>query len=88
MASLCASQQATRGVKKTTKKLLKKVRVRSSWPKKLRKTNLFPVVFSLRFLVVVFLAVSLHEDEESKSTTKILSKTRPENLKKNSKKGR
>jgi predicted Ser/Thr protein kinase len=45
-----------------------------------RKKNVFPVVFSHRFFLIAFLTASLHE--EPKNTTAILSKLRPENLKK------
>jgi hypothetical protein len=51
---------------------------------KVEKKNSFPVVFSPRFFLVAFLAVSQHE--EPKNTTKIFSKIRPENLKKSQKK--
>jgi hypothetical protein len=52
----------------------------------LRKKNFFPVVFSHRFFLIAFLAVSLHE--EPKNTINKFSKIRPENLKKSQKKGR
>jgi hypothetical protein len=47
--------------------------------KKVEKRKTFPVVFSLRFFSIAFLAVSLHE--EPKNTTKTFSKIRLENLK-------
>jgi hypothetical protein len=50
----------------------------------LRKKNLFPFVFSHRFFLSRFFAVSLHE--EPKNTIKISSKIRPENPKKSQKK--
>jgi hypothetical protein len=53
---------------------------RKSWGKK----HFFPVVFSHRFFLIAFLAVSPRE--EPKNTTKIFSKIRPENLKKSEKK--
>jgi hypothetical protein len=59
------------------------VHVKSFWPKKLRKKNFFPFVFSHRFFFIAFLAVSLHED--SKNTINIFSKIRPEKLKKSQK---
>jgi hypothetical protein len=62
---------------------LGKVHVKNFWPKKLRKKNLFPVVFSHRFFFIAFLAVSLHE--EPKNTIKIFSKIKPENRKKSQK---
>jgi hypothetical protein len=81
MAFLCVSQQGE--FKNTTKNLLGKVHVKSFWPKKLRKKNFFPVVFSHLFFFIAFLAVSLHE--EPKNTIKIFSKIRPENRKKSQK---
>jgi hypothetical protein len=88
MACLCVSQQAAREVQKATpqkKSVLGKVHVKSLLPKKLRKITAFPVVFSLRFCFIAFLAVSLHE--ELKNTIKILlKKIRPENPKKSQKK--
>jgi hypothetical protein len=75
---------STRGVQKHHKKCFGEVHVKSFWPKKLRKALFFPVVFSLRFFLITFLAVSLHE--EPKSTIKIFSKVRPENLKKSQEK--
>jgi hypothetical protein len=59
---------------------LGEIHVTNFWPKKLRKKNFFPSVFSHRFFLIAFLAVSLHE--EPKNKIKILSKIRPENLKK------
>jgi hypothetical protein len=49
----------------------------------LRKKNFFPVVFSHRFFLIAFLAVSLHE--EPKNTINLFSKIRPENRKKSQK---
>jgi hypothetical protein len=74
---------STRGVQKDHKKLFGKVHVKNFWPKKLRKKNFFPVVFSHRFCFIAFLAVSLLE--EPKNTIKIFSKIRPENRKKSQK---
>ena len=65
------------------KNVLGKVHVKNFWPKKLRKKNFFPFVFSHRFFLIAFLAVSLHE--EPKNTIKIFSQIRPENLKKSQK---
>jgi hypothetical protein len=82
MAFLCVSQQGE--FKNTIKKILGEVHVKNFWPKKLRETkNFFPVVFSLRFFLSRFLAVSLHEEPK---TIKIFSKIRPENLKKSQEK--
>jgi hypothetical protein len=83
MAFLCISQQGK--FKNTIKNFLGEIHVKKFWPKKLRK-NFFPVVFSRRFFLIAFLAVSLHE--EPKNTIKIFSTIRPEHLKKNSNKGR
>jgi hypothetical protein len=77
MAFLCVSQQGE--FKNTTKNFLGKVHVKKNWPKKLRKKNFFPVVFSQRLFFIAFLAGALHE--EPKNTTKMFSKTRPKNLK-------
>jgi hypothetical protein len=82
MAFLCVSQQGE--FKNTIKNLLGKVYVKNFWPKKLRKQNFFPFVFSHRFFFIAFLAVSLHE--EPKNTIKIFSKIIPENPKKSQKK--
>jgi hypothetical protein len=82
MAFLCVSQQGE--FKNTIKNFLGKIHVKNFWPKKLRKKNFFPVVFSHQLFLIAFLAVSLHE--EPKNTIKILSKIRPENLKKSQKK--
>jgi hypothetical protein len=60
MAFLCVSQQGE--FKKTIKNFLGKVHVKNFWPKKLRKKNVFPVVFSIRFFLLRFLAASLHEE--------------------------
>jgi hypothetical protein len=68
------------GAKKHHNNLLGKIHVESFWPKKLRKKNLFPVVFSLRFVFIAFLAVFLHE--EPKNTRNIFSKITPANLEK------
>jgi hypothetical protein len=73
MAFLCVSQQGE--FKNTTKNVLGKVHVKNFWPKKLRKKNFFPVVFSHRLFLIAFLAVSLHE--EPKNAIKIFSKIRP-----------
>jgi hypothetical protein len=62
---------------------LGEVHVKNLWPKKLRKKNFFPFVFSHRFFLITFLAVSL--PEEPKNTIKIFSKIIPENLKKSQK---
>jgi hypothetical protein len=62
---------STRGVQKHHKCFLGEVHVKSFWPKKLRKKNFFPVVFSQRFFLIAFLAVSLHE--EPNNTTKTYS---------------
>ena len=53
MAFLCVSQQEE--FKNTIKNFLGKVHVKNFWPKKLRKKNLFPVVFSHRFFFIAFL---------------------------------
>jgi hypothetical protein len=53
---------STRGVQKHHKKLFGKIHVKNFWPKKLRKKNFFPFVFSHRFFLIAFLAVSLHEE--------------------------
>jgi hypothetical protein len=82
MAFLCVSQQGE--FKNTIKNFLGKHHKKLFWPKKLRKTNFFPVVFSHRFFLIAFLAVSLHE--EPKNTTQIFPKIRPENRKKSQKK--
>ena len=82
MAFLCVSPQGE--FKNTKKNFLGKVHVKNFWPKKLRKQNFFPVVFSHRFFFIAFSAVSLHE--EPKNTTEIFSKIRPKNLKKSQKK--
>ena len=83
-ALLCVSQQGE--FKNTIKHFLGEIHVKNFWPKKLRKKNFFPFVFSHRFFLIAFLAVSLHE--EPKNTIKIIPKIRPENLKNNLKKGR
>jgi hypothetical protein len=71
---------STRGVQKHHKKRFGES---PSFGRKVeRKKN--PVVFTLRFVLIAFLAVSLHE--ELKNTIKIFSKIRPENLKKSQKK--
>jgi hypothetical protein len=44
----------------------------------------FPVVFSHRFVLIAFLAVSLHE--EPKNAIKFVSKIRPEDIEKPQKK--
>jgi hypothetical protein len=81
----CAFLNTQQGeFKKATKNFLGKAHVKNFWPKKLRKQNFFPVVFSHRFFFIAFLAVSLHE--EPKNTIKIFSKIRPENRKKSQKK--
>jgi hypothetical protein len=63
MGCVCVSQEG-RGVKKAF----------GFWPKKIekqkKKSEIFPVVFSLRFFLIAFLVVSLHE--EPKNTIKIL----------------
>jgi len=82
MAFLCVSQQGE--LKNTSKNFFGEVYVKNFWPKKLRKKNFFPFVFSHRIFFIAFLAVSLHE--EPKNTIKIFSKIRPEILKKISKK--
>jgi ribosomal protein L34E len=51
---------------------------------KVEKKKFFPVVFSNRLFLIAFLAISLHE--EPKNTIKMVSKIRPENLKKSQKK--
>jgi hypothetical protein len=57
------------------------------WGKFCKKLRIFfLVVFSLRFLLIEYLVVSLHE--ELKNTTDVFSKIRAENLKKPQKKGR
>jgi hypothetical protein len=81
MASLCVSQQGE--FKNTIKNFFGKIHVKHFWPKKVEKNNFFPVVFSHRFFLIVFLAVSLYE--EPKNTIKIFSKIKPENLKKSQK---
>jgi hypothetical protein len=82
MAFLCVSQHGE--FKNTTKNFLRKNHVKNFWPKKLRKKTFFLSSFPIDFFLIAFLAVSLHE--EPKTTTKILSKIRPENLKKSPKK--
>jgi hypothetical protein len=73
---------SSRGVQKHHKHFLGEVHVKNFWPKKLRL--FFPLPsFPIDFLVALS-AVSLHE--EPKNTIKILSKIRPENLKKSQKK--
>jgi hypothetical protein len=66
MAFLCVSQQGE--FKNTIKNFFGKIYVKNFWPKKLRKKNFFPFVFSHRLSFIAFLAVSLHE--EPKNTTK------------------
>jgi hypothetical protein len=44
---------------KGIKNFLGKIHVKNFWPKKLRKKNIFPFVFSHRFFFIAFLAVSL-----------------------------
>jgi hypothetical protein len=46
-ALLCVSQQGE--FKNTTKTFFGKIHVKNFWPKKLRKQNFFPFVFSHRF---------------------------------------
>jgi hypothetical protein len=75
---------STREVQKHHKKLFgenlcQKLLAEKVEKKKLFSFRLFPSTF-----FIAFLAVSLHE--ESKSTIKIFSKIRPENLKKSQKK--
>jgi hypothetical protein len=69
---------STRGVQKHHKNFLRKIHVKSLWPKKLRKKKpfscrLFPSIF-----LIAFLAVSLHE--EPKNSIQLFSKIRPEDL--------
>jgi hypothetical protein len=80
MAFFCVSQQGE--FKNTKKNFLWEVHVKNFWPlaEKVEKKNFFLVVFSHRFFLIAFLAVSQHE--EPKNTIKIFSKIRPENLKK------
>jgi hypothetical protein len=52
MAFLCVSQQGE--FKNTTKNFFGEVHVKNFWPKKLRKKNFFPVVFSHRFFLSRF----------------------------------
>ena len=82
MAFLCVSQQGE--FKNTIKNFLGKIYVKNFWPKKLRKKNFFPFVFSHRFFFIAFLAVSLHE--EPKNTIKIFSKNQTGKSQKISKK--
>jgi hypothetical protein len=83
MAFLCVSQQGE--FKNTKKNVLGKINVKNFWPKKLRKKTLFFLSsFPIEFILIAFLAVSLHE--EPTNTQKIFSKIRPENLKKSQKK--
>jgi hypothetical protein len=79
MAFLCVSQQGE--FKNTIKNFLGEIHLKNFWPKKLRKKN--PVVFSHRFFLSRFFAVSLHE--EPQNAIKIFSKIRPETLKKSQK---
>jgi hypothetical protein len=70
MAFLCVSKKGE--LKKHHKKLFwgtGEVHVKKNWPKKLRK-DFFPVVFSLRFFLSRFFAVSLHD--EPKNTIKVM----------------
>jgi hypothetical protein len=53
------------------------------WPKKVEKKKLFSCRLFPSIFFIAFLALSLHE--EPKNTIKILSKIRPENLKKSQK---
>jgi hypothetical protein len=74
---------STRGVQKHHKKLLGKSMSETFGRKSWGKKTLFPFVFSHRFFLIEFWAVSLHE--EPKNTIKIFSKIKPENLKKTQK---
>jgi hypothetical protein len=71
---------STRGVQKHHTKLFWGSPCRKLFAKKVEKKNFVPVVcrFSFSFFLTAFLAVSLHD--ELKNTTKMCSKTRPENL--------
>jgi hypothetical protein len=74
---------STRGVQKHHKNLFGESPCQKLLAEKVEKKKLFPVVFSHRFFLIAFLAVSLHE--EPKNTIKIFYKIRPEiskNLKK------
>jgi hypothetical protein len=74
---------STRGVQKHHKKLFGGSPCQKLLAEKVEKKNFFPVVFSHRFFLIAFLAVSLHE--EPKNTIKIFSKIRPENRKQSQK---
>jgi hypothetical protein len=64
MAFLCVSQQGTRtrGVQKHHKKLFGESPCQEPVAKKVEGIIFLPVVFSHRFFVIAFLAVSLHEE--------------------------
>jgi hypothetical protein len=70
MAFSCVSQHGE--FKNTTKSFLRKVHVKKELPKKLRKTS-FSCRFPLRFVLITFFAVSLHD--ELKNTMKIFFKS-------------
>jgi hypothetical protein len=78
---------STRGVQKHHKKLFGENLCQKLLAEKVEKKNFFlsPFVFSHRIFFIAFLAVSLGH-EEPKNTIKILSKIRPENLKKSQEK--
>jgi hypothetical protein len=80
MAFLYVSQQGE--FKNTTKTFWEKS-MSKLLTEKVEEKNFF-LSSSHRFVLIAFLAVSLHEDP--KNTTKTLSKIRPENLKKTQKK--
>jgi hypothetical protein len=75
---------STRGVQKHHEKLFVGSPCQKLLAETVEKKIFFPVVFSHRFFLIAFLAVSQHE--EPKNTIKIFSKIRPENLKKSQKK--
>jgi hypothetical protein len=74
---------STRGVQKHHKTLFGGSTCQKLLAEKVERKNFSPFVFSHRFFFIAFLAVSLHE--KPKSTIKIFSQIRPENLKKSQK---
>jgi hypothetical protein len=75
---------STRGVQKHHTKLFGENPCQKLLAEKVEKKKLFSCRLSHQFVLIAFLAVSLHE--EPKNIIKIFSKVRPENLKKSQKK--